>query len=138
MKDDWGEAKNENPNYSLESDRAFELAEALKMEVVLPDDHTLLIDIDNGKQLDQFERNIKRVQEDFKVLDIKIVESTRRKGQHCHIYIRLEETINEYERIILQQFLGSDPVRNYLSLRRIRIDDLHPVLLLEKVRPEGF
>jgi hypothetical protein len=96
-----------------------------------------MLDIDALHQLEQFETRLKKFSKDYKVENTEIVESFS-GPPHCHIYIRLEKPLPVMTRIFLQMWLGSDPIKEYLSVRRVMIGDNHPILMLEKVKPEGF
>ena len=57
----------------------------------------------------------------------------------------LTEPVSNEKRILLQALLGSDPVREMLSLIRVLNDDEHPTLFMEKpaqkllsAAPEGY
>jgi hypothetical protein len=112
------------------SERAFKEAEAEGLEVVLPDDHTLQLDIDNDEDYDIYHENYPILEKYFKVLDTK--EAPSRSGKGKHITILLHEELGVYERIALQAALGSDRKREILNMVQARSGDPHPILFLEK------
>ena len=64
---------------------------------------------------------------------IQIVDriQTRSHGGGAHIYLRMNVDLPRIERITLQACLGSDPVREMLSLLRHWNDGYMPVVLAE-------
>jgi len=118
--------------YTIDSKEAFIKAEKKGLKVIVPEDNQLQIDIDDENQLAVFEERIKKLKtHNFEIKDVKIQESIS-GSPHRHIYITLEEHFTDLERIFLQLFLGSDPVRELLSYERIREGDEYPTLFLEK------
>lgn len=117
------------------SDKAFEKARDLGLDVVLPDDYTLQLDLDvpyNGNSEHaygpDFVTKLNAVYINFGVEESKFTIS---KSGRTHCFIRLCERITPTERIALQAALGSDGLREILSLKRVQRGDLTPTLLFE-------
>ena len=104
-------------------------AEELNCDMIIADDYTLLLDIDNGDMGLQ----------DFKALYYTAVSNgilpgngyetwpSRSKG--WHVRITLTTPLCVEERIGLQSMLGSDRIRDLLSLARIRNNIENPIVL---------
>lgn len=60
-----------------------------------------------------------------------LVTPSKSGGEKQHIRVFLPFNVEPVERIALQAALGSDGVRELLSLRRVRGDDPHPTLFAE-------
>lgn len=117
----------------VKSEHAFERAKRENLEVILPDEHTLMIDIDNEDLLKIFYDRWNNLEywECFEGKSHRIVDS-KTKG-HKHIYVRLPKMrLTATQRIFLQLYLGSDPRREFLCLQRILKNDPHPTLFFEK------
>lgn len=119
-------------NYLSEiaSDKAFEDAERGNKIVLLPKDNELFIDLDSEDALTLFNKRLKRLGTWHNTTDKQI--SPSKKKNHYHAIVTLETNIDPMQRIFLQLFLGSDPIRELLSLQRILIKDPHPTLFIEK------
>lgn len=57
--------------------------------------------------------------------------STKSKGGNTHLYIKLDVTLGPLQRICLQACLGSDPVREVLSMIRLNGGSNAPTALFE-------
>lgn len=104
--------------------KKLEREKGLRYRVVLPRDDELQIDIDNLEALAVFQGNYTRLREYWHhrwaggcEMTCEVVPS-KTEG-HFHITVRLPTEIDDQERIMLQALLGSDPVRELLSLVRI-------------------
>ena len=113
----------------IESEMAFEEAKAKGLEVRVADDYTLQLDLDNEVAANQFHAYEGRLRAHFNVVEIH--ETTSRNGNR-HAYVKMEKPLSVPERIALQAALGSDPTREFLSLKRWLNNDPNPVLLFEK------
>ena len=126
------EVKDKDTDYTsdISSDVAYKEAKEKGLKVVLPDEFTLQIDIDNEASFSVFKDKIEYLARwyDF---EYKVNISFSGKP-HRHIYVTMLIPITPLERIFLQLFLGSDPTREFSSFRRIKENDLHPTLFLEK------
>ena len=101
-------------------------------EVIFSDKYTLLIDIDDDEHLAMFNARIDRIKQE--ITDIESIEYyTSTSGEpHKHIIIKMKDECDVLRRLFLQIFLGSDPVREYLSYLRHERGDKFPSLLLRK------
>lgn len=125
---------------SLTNARAAQQAAERGCEVVVSDDYTLQLDIDNDKDyaffFEQFERLTKYVAivnphpDDLEFEPNPWIEWRSRSGNR-HITIKLKNPMNVVERIMLQACLGSDRVREILSYARSLNGEPHPVLLFK-------
>ena len=118
-------------NYEMNNyAEAVKKADRLGKIIVKPGDNELLLDIDSAEQYKTYKDRMEELSKLHKVVRIKEIPSSEKSG-HRHIYISLVCGMEDEERIFLQLFLGSDPIREYLSLCLIRIGDPHPILLFE-------
>ena len=104
------------------------------LRVVIPADDELLIDIDTPEQAATFDRMFPILRRDYKAERIRRTPS--RSGlPREHIVVRLPGvTLDPVTRIALQASLGSDPMREFLSVGRVRRGELPATILIE--RPE--
>ena len=100
--------------YCIDSSIAFELAEEEGLEVVLPDDYTLQLDIDSDIQYAEYEERFPFFERFFSIKSIEIKPS-KNGLPHQHITIKLENPVTNRERIFLQLMLGSHYKREIYS-----------------------
>jgi hypothetical protein len=128
---------------TIASSQAYKDAERLGLEVVLPQDNQLQIDIDDEASYQVYLGNLKRYKLHFAdnpVIGEEIHPSKSNVFEKKHITVTLAEPIiskggwhrDNEKRILLQVLLGSDPVREMLSYIRLINDDEHPTLFMEK------
>ncbi len=128
---------------TIASTEAYKAAEILGMEVVLPQDNQLQIDIDDEESYKVYLGNLVRYKLHFADNPVILEEarpSKSGKEGRQHITVTLAEPIiskggwyrDNERRILLQALLGSDPVREMLSYIRLVNDDEHPTLFIEK------
>lgn len=104
-------------------------------EVVHPKDNELFLDIDKPEQLATFNRNFDLLHR-YELVEQHIVRpSSSGHPDRFHITVTLKESVTSFERIALQAALGSDPMREMLSLMRIYTNNPHPTLFFEKASP---
>jgi hypothetical protein len=115
----------------IDSESAFELARKENLDVRVADDYTLQLDCDDETSVNQFHCYEPRLRAHF---GIKEITETKSRHQNTHIYVTLENPMTVPERIALQAALGSDPTREFLSLKRWLSKDPNPILLFE-VKP---
>lgn len=116
------------------SARALQEAEENNLQVVFPGEDELLIDIDSNRALDVYHAMKPLLERYYGVKDEEITVS--RSGlPKRHITVKLFRTLGIEERILLQVLMGSDRVREFLSLVQANNADPHPTLFLEK-KPE--
>jgi hypothetical protein len=101
------------------------------LKVVQSTRSLLLVDIDTKEQWDLYQERKRFIENRIPFAKTQIVPSVS-GGEHRHVYIRLEKSFPIAERIAMQMFLGSDPIREMLSLRLITFDDVCPSLFFEK------
>lgn len=117
-------------NYDLKNyDEAIVKARKLGKIIILPKENELQLDIDSEEQFTLFHARLKELNALHKIQIVQEVKSS--KDGHYHVYIKLTRDIPTEERIILQMFLGSDPIREYLSMCLAKIGDSEPILLFE-------
>lgn len=100
--------------------------------VVLPAPNQLQLDIDTKKSLNEFynrKRLLSRI--GYQIRDY-VVKNSKSGGEHYHVTVTLVQELTHLERIILQMFLCSDPIRELLSLRRIKNGDCYATIFFEK------
>jgi hypothetical protein len=132
MNPEINEYKHESPYLKgIRSDIAYKEAKEKGLQIVLPDEHTLQIDIDSKEAFSLFERRISFLEKWYDDIDFKITTSLSGLPNR-HIYITMSIPITPLERVFLQLFLGSDSTREFLSFKRIEINDPHPTLFFEK------
>ena len=103
--------------------------------VCLPEKDELMIDIDNEQQYEVFLRSFEIMEREFNddALTLMKVESPSKSGLPCrHIRIHTGRNLSDVERIAWQAALGSDPIREILSMIRWMRHDFQPTLLVEK------
>ena len=108
-------------------------------DIRYPESNELLIDLDSDKAFEEFKVRISRVSYELEVngegakLSYKVYPS--KTECHYHVIVTMPFDLDEpFERIALQAVLGSDPVREMLSIFRIWLGDKHPTLLAMKSR----
>lgn len=106
-------------------------ADKLGKQIIIPKADELQIDIDSHENYQLFHCRLESLNFMHEVRDVKELQSPGGVG-HYHIYIKLYRELPAEERVALQMFLASDPIREYLSLCLIKIGDPHPILLFEE------
>lgn len=126
---------DDGPDYytgDFSSQSAYDKAERDELEVVLPRDNQLFIDIDSDFALLVFEKNYEQLLRFYDSAAITSISPSKSGGEKKHITITLSEPVSPTERLVLQAFLGSDLRREFLGLQRIKAGDKNPTLFLEK------
>lgn len=118
---------------TIKSERAFDQARTLGQTVVLPKPNELQLDIDTVEAWGNYNRNFEKFDTHIIPIDEVKVEPSRsgEEGKY-HVTLTLAEDISAKNRILYQLLLGSDPVREMLSLIRYVNEDPHPTLFIEK------
>lgn len=88
---------------------------AEKFDVVQSDATSLLLDLDTKEALAQYQRVLPKLFDNYHVVS---TESWRSKSGNTHVRIELGRPMTFPERLALQAALGSDGVRELLSLKR--------------------
>jgi len=101
--------------------------------VVYPDKHTLQIDIDSEQQYKIFKARRTDVTNWYSSFTLIEAPSLSGKPFRLHLTLTFSNTIEftPADRIFLQLYLGSDPVREFLSLQALRVGDELPTLFFE-------
>lgn len=106
-------------------------AEADGMVVRHANPKTLLMDLDDEAAIERFRRLMPKLDEMFGAKVTEEYESRSGAG-HLHVVVELDEPFDAAFRIALQAALGSDPVRELLSLRRLANGINEPSRLFRK------
>lgn len=119
------------------SDKAFKLAAERGQRVVLPDEYTLQLDVDNEETYKMLNKRLELLRHLHYYPSI-IKDVVSKSGlPHRHIYIKVSKILTQTERIVIQQYLGSDPIRELLSYVRVTLNDPYPTLLFEPLESES-
>lgn len=100
-----------------------------------PEYNQLQLDIDNAIHMAVFERSFEIFAREMLIAygeTLVPIKTPSRSGTGFHIRISLPFVVDNIERIAWQAALGSDPVRELLSLLRSSRNDEHPTMLIEK------
>ncbi len=122
---------NEDYEEARERYTARKMAEGF--EIVLPKENELQIDIDSEEDYLRFQKMFFTVvNKNISGITIKRNCPSQSGFPKRHITLSLPIDINFLERIALQACLGSDNVREFLSLIRYWTGDKYPSLFVEK------
>jgi hypothetical protein len=100
-------------------------------KIVIPTESQLQIDIDSDGHYKVYKEMIKLLLRDYE--SVIIEEHPSRNGlPGRHITLTIPFFVDAVQRIAWQTVLGSDPVREYLSLQRSMQGDISPTLFVEK------
>lgn len=111
------------------SEDAIQWAAENNLDIILPDNNQLLVDLDDYASQQAYERTIPLIAETYGLKDV--TETVSRSG-NLHRIVTLNTNISATERIALQAILGSDRRREAHSLRRLRQGEQNPTLFFEK------
>jgi hypothetical protein len=114
--------------WTISSEQAIKKLKSTE-EVRFPASDELLIDIDSLEAEAVFDKNLLKFQKHVSKA-LTIDRKVSRNG-NVHIYVRLDRSIDNAERILFQTFLGSDQTRELLSYIRDINGDPHPTLFIE-------
>jgi len=98
--------------------------------IVYPKPNELQLDIDTQQQMDQFDRLKWLFDSQLPATEFKMAHS--KSGEGYHITVTLPFDVTNIERIALQAALGSDPLRELLSIFRYSRNDAEPTLFVER------
>ena len=104
--------------------------------IVYPTPYELLIDMDTEEQFKLFQQQYVRLVRDYGSEIMMRVYPSRHGLPGRHAIVTMPFEVSDIERIAFQAALGSDPIRELLSLGRVRCGDVHPTLFVEK--PEAL
>jgi hypothetical protein len=110
---------------------AVEKAKSKGKIIIEPTDNELQLDIDSKEQYNILAARMMELNENSHCIFHTQEFPSQGGAWHKHIYLKLAVDTPILERIALQLFLGSDPVKEYLSLCLVKIGDPHPVLMFE-------
>jgi hypothetical protein len=107
--------------------------EAEGNRIVLPQSNELQVDIDSDEQYAVFQKSLACLKRnETESDDIKVEEHPSRSGlPRRHITITMPFDLEPWERIAFQAALGSDPIRELVSIYRLMRNDRHPTLFVE-------
>ncbi|PWT76403.1 MAG: hypothetical protein C5B59_06670 [Bacteroidetes bacterium] len=116
---------------SPNSQRALIEAEQEGLLVVFPEPNQLQLDFDTEHQYNVYRELYPIIDKYYSIMEEQVTPS--RSGlPHRHVTVTLGITLNNYQRIAIQACLGSDRVRELLSVIQEDNKDPHPTLFLEK------
>ena len=129
------------------SDHAIYAAEQLKekglddkWEVVVATDYTLQLDFDHPSDLllmtdppENFHRIRAMLEEQVGEVDYAV---TRSRGGNVHVTITMREPMDIVQRIAWHAIFGSDPIREAGHLHSVKRQELNPILLYERKKPQ--
>jgi hypothetical protein len=90
----------------------------------------LLIDLDTDEQFQQFKKMLPHLREQY---GVSSVEGYLSRHGNRHIVVTLYNPVELEERLFLQAVLGSDPLREFLSYRRVQVGSANPSVLFRPV-----
>ncbi len=126
-------------DYSIMREAFIAKWEADGFVVTYPADNELQIDIDNDEDMARHEKSwvslVRNIDREAGTSPTLTEEHRRitpsRSGTGKHVRITLPFPLTPLERIAFQAAMGSDAVRELLSIFRLRMGDQSPTLLLE-------
>jgi hypothetical protein len=125
-------------DYSILREAFIAKWEAEGLVITYPADNELQIDIDSAEDMARHEkswtclvRNIDREAGSLCLTEDCRRITTSRSGTGKHVRIMLPFPLTPLERIAFQAAMGSDAVRELLSIFRLRMGDQNPTLLVE-------
>ncbi len=127
-------------NLNENQEQAVEQAESEGLTVVHSSTTLLLIDLDGAQAIDYFNDSVERVTDALKDRDVTLTELARWKsksGKGLHIKMKLSKPLNVSTRLLLQACLGSDRLREFLSLMRKWDGCKEPSLLFRPPKKSG-
>lgn len=102
--------------------------------VIHPSDRELFIDIDSKEAAANFAKCAEVLAKSRQFEIVRRTPSPSGKPGREHIVIRMSRPVTDEERILLQACLASDPLREMLSLMRLRAKDEAPTIFFEKAK----
>jgi hypothetical protein len=108
------------------------VAEELNMVVVLPTEYQLQLDIDTDEQFTQFKKNLEKLGNDVGYYTEKEEIHPSKSGlPKRHVTLTFPRKMDVWERITLQYYLQSDPIREGLNAMRVLLGDPYPIAFFE-------
>lgn len=130
----WQEyATNENRG------RLFEAVQRDGLFILLPDDYTLQLDIDNEEDYAVFRSQLSLLNIKFPMKG-SVVKDTPSKGglPKRHITVKFDRKLSLWQKIAFQACLGSDRKRELLNAARVEAEVEDPIAFFEKGDDEGI
>ena len=115
-----------NPN----SQRAVDEAATNNLLVVFPSDRELQLDLDTEHAFNIYQEMLPLFNKYFGLVQVE-VRPSRSGLPKRHVTLTTYEPLTNYQRIAIQLALGSDRVREMLSIVQEHLKDPHPTLFLE-------
>lgn len=101
------------------------------LRAVIPKANQLLLDFDTEEQYVLYKERVKRLNQSIPVVEVYNQPSKSGLPKR-HLILEMECDIDPAGRLVLQQYLGSDPTREFLSFLRTLQDDPYPTILFER------
>jgi hypothetical protein len=132
----WGGAQpdkepNEDRYGTLSYERSCKRAKDKGLVVKHPQPNELFLDVDTREQIETFERNVEVLRRWVGVKSVVRTASPSDRPYRFHYVVTMHHPVTAFERIALQAALGSDPMREMLSLMRIYQNNPHYCLFFE-------
>lgn len=108
------------------------LAASHNCDLIVADDNTLLVDLDNADSKNTFQSNLPIVKQKYSVVNIERWPSKSRRGEH--VMLKLSEPVDVVTRLLLQATLGSDLKRELLGLYLVKRNHPTPSVLFKPQR----
>jgi hypothetical protein len=106
------------------------LCEKLNCDLIVGDESTLLLDLDNDHALNEFQRVRPVVEQVYPFKSVERYPSRNGNGEHVIIKL-VSPVMDTIERLLLQAALGSDGKREVLSRYRVARGHLTPSVLFK-------
>lgn len=106
-------------------------AKELRVDIVHPAANELFVDIDTVAAMHVFDRNLEVLRRHVPVSKVEISVS-KTGGDRHHLVVTLGVEVSELERIAMQAALGSDPMREMLSIARVYENQQHATVFYER------
>ena len=113
-------------------EEAADVAAAKGCVIVHPKRNELFIDIDSIEAWNNFQKCFEVLTKTEAATISTRTRSPSGKLHREHIVIKMPRDVTDEERILLQACLASDPLREMLSLMRLRAGDEAPTIFFEK------
>lgn len=102
--------------YEEDRDRTIERAAELGCDIILPNPNEVFVDIDSEEAFELFKKRVKG----FATNATITVKPSKSGLPKRHITISYSDrTFNDWERLAIQSVLGSDPMREWISAKRL-------------------
>lgn len=108
-------------------------AELEGFKVLVAGDHDLFLDLDTEESWAHFPTQLAAFRNWFRVTKVEWWFS-KNENHHVWIYLDWEHVVKEEQKLTLQLYLGSDPLKEFLTLVRLRSGMSNCIRLF---RPKG-